>query len=288
MLWGCGTARHEVRSGRDARAGLRRARARRRRDLGVLRGRGGGRPLQRARTSVRGAARAAARRRRAPGRADRRRDRGWLPGHDAAARRARVAHAPTPPGPGWAATPSTASGRCSTGSAATRVASRSSTAASTARRCRPSGSRAAWPATSCPTRRCSLVNHRFAPDRSPADAEAHLRELLLPAAGGRRRARGRRLRRRRAPGAGPPAAGGADRPQRPRPCGPSWAGPTWLASPPRHPGRQLRARRRHPGPHRGRACRPGADRADLLGVGRPAPRRRLTDQSRRSTVTTLP
>ena len=114
-----------------------------------------------------------------------------------------------------------------------------------------------------------LVNHRFAPDRTPAQAEAHLRELCAPwvedgdvvevvGCGRRRRAVTR-----------PPAArraGGAQRPDRPRQARLDRRGSVRRA---RHPGRQLRSRRRHPRPHRGRARRPRADRAHLPRAGRP-------------------
>ena len=43
---------------------------------------------------------------------------------------------------------------------------------------RPSASRAGWPATWCPTGPRVVLNHRFAPDRSPEEAEASLREIV--------------------------------------------------------------------------------------------------------------
>ena len=53
--------------------------------------------------------------------------------------------------------------RCWTGSPTTSPAASTSTAASTARACRPCGSTAGWRATSCPTSRVVTVNFRFAP-----------------------------------------------------------------------------------------------------------------------------
>ncbi len=76
-----------------------------------------------------------------------------------------------------------------------------------------------------------VVNHRFAPDRTPAEAEAHVRAVVEPwlddgdtfevvdvAPGAR-------------PGARPPAARRPPGPQRPGGATPSSAGPTWPASP---------------------------------------------------------
>ena len=103
---------------------------------------------------------------------------------------------------------------------------------SSARPCRRCASRAAWPATSCPTGPSSLVNHRFAPDRTPAEAEAHVREV------GRRRSTSTTATPSRS----------STRPPGPRPASttrcwprsstatastsaPSWAGPTSPGSP---------------------------------------------------------
>ena len=74
------------------------------------------------------------------------------------------------------------------------------------------------------------VNHRFAPDRTPEEAEAHVRERAGAVPRGRRRRRGGRRGQRLATGGRPPAAAGARRAQRPRRWRPSSAGPTSPAS----------------------------------------------------------
>ena len=79
---------------------------------------------------------------------------------------------PTPPARGWGATPSTGWRRCWPRWPPTRGAARCSTAASTARPCRPWTSTAAWPATSFPTRRRSASTTASPPIAPPSEAEA--------------------------------------------------------------------------------------------------------------------
>ena len=106
-----------------------------------------------------------------------------------------------------------------------------------------------------PDRAAVTLNHRFAPDRTPEEADGARSAPWW--------ADGRRVRggRHRAP---PPRPASVTRcsPRCWRPAGPSrgpsWDGPTWPASRARGARHQLRAGRPEPGPHRrraGGACR---------------------------------
>ena len=182
-------------------------------------------------------------------------------------------------------------------------------AASTARRCRPSGSRAAWPATWCPTRSSCCVNHRFAPDRDAGRGRGP-RARAARARGssdGDDASRSSTSAAGAAPGARPSAARRAHRPQRAR-----GAGQARLDR--RRPLRQRAASRpptsapatrRSPTPRTSASTASRLERtylalADLLRTRRP-PRGSIARarhgrppavdgcrQSRRSTVTTLP
>ncbi len=111
-----------------------------------------------------------------------------------------------------------------------------------------------------------VVNHRFAPDRTPADAEARLRELL-----GTHLEPGDRWELTDAsPGAppslGPPGAGRAGGGDGNRPRGQAGVDRRIVPVGPRHPGGQLRAGGPASGPHPRRARLGGRSRAHRGGA----------------------
>ena len=83
--------------------------------------------------------------------------------------------------PGTGATPSTVWRRARLRWRATGPRAWSSTGASTPSSSRRSASTGAWPPTSCPTGPRLLLNFRFAPDRTIADAEASTAGAVRPA-----------------------------------------------------------------------------------------------------------
>ena len=90
------------------------------------------------------------------------------------------ARGPTPPVPGWVATPCIGSPASWARSTATRSAGPSWTAVSSAKRCWPCRWRGAWPATWFPTRCASCSTTASPPIAPPAEAEAHVHDVVDP------------------------------------------------------------------------------------------------------------
>ena len=271
--------RHEERPGRDARAGPHRRRARRRRHLRLLR-----RP-RRSRPSTAGSARCSrARPTCSPATSPcsaspPRRHRGRLPGHDAAARcalRGRPGpHRPAVDGPQRHPPPRP---RCSTALDAyeeRRPVLDGCEYREALQAVRVEGGVAG---NVVPDLAVAHGQPPLRADRTPAEAEAHVRELLAPVPRGRRRRRGRR----RAPTARRPALdhpllAALDRAQRPRGAGQARLDRRRPLRRARHPGRQLRARRRDPRPHGRRAGRAGPHRAGASTALADLPPSRVAD-----------
>ena len=231
LLYGCGTT--DMKAG-DAvmlrlagRFGVPGADARARPHLRLLRQRGGRLRAQRPRPGGPGATRLAVRRLRRPARADRRRDRGRLPGHDARGASTCPGGARTAPaaGSGVNAIHGAAADPGHARRATSRARSRS-TAASTGRGSTPSASRAAWPATSSPTSAGSRSTSATRPTGTRTRAEAHVREVFAEAIAAGAALDRRRQRRRRAAGPVRARRGRLHRRRRPPGRGPSSAGPT--------------------------------------------------------------
>ena len=145
---------------------------------------------------------------------------------------------------------------------------------------------AACRATSSPTASRSTVAHRFAPDRSAAEAEAHVREFLAPSPRGRRRASrsstSRPPRRRRSTIRCWRRWSSATASR----SGRSSAGPTSPASPQqRHPRGELRARRPDDRPHRPTSTSTRDSIERTWRCSTTCCRRDLTDVRRGSSVT---
>ena len=150
----------------------------RRRHLRVLRPRGGRRGRQRPAGGGRGPSRASPGRRGPAGGADRRRGGGRLPGHHAAqgdAGGGAGSHRPRMDGP---ATPSTGWRRCWPQCRPTRPGAPWWRVASTARDCRAVAVSGGVAGNVVPDSATLTLNHRFAPDRTPEQAEEHVRSLL--------------------------------------------------------------------------------------------------------------
>ena len=116
------------------------------------------------------------------------------------------------------------------------------------------GRRAGWPATWCRIEASLVVNHRFAPDRTGAQAESAIRELLgaVPRAGGPLGAVevGTPARALRPGPPRPRRPGGGQRGSAPGQVGWTDVASFWAS---RGPGGQLRPGRPAAGPHAGRA-----------------------------------
>ena len=105
-------------------------------------------------------------------------DRGRLPGHDAGDGRAHRASPPTRPGPGWVTTRSMTRVPCWSGWRRTRP-SRSRSTGCTYREGLNAVRITGGIAGNVIPDRCDIeVNYRFAPDKSTAEAEAYVREVL--------------------------------------------------------------------------------------------------------------
>ena len=120
----------------------------------------------------------ACRRSRRPARADRRADRGRLPGHAAGRGATSRACGRTAPGRGWAPTPSTPRRRCWTRLAAYE-AREVDVDGLTYREGLNAVAISGGVAGNVVPDACAItVNYRFAPDRSEAEALAHVREVF--------------------------------------------------------------------------------------------------------------